>query len=135
MTPFRYLHDRLFLVCCGLYALNRWVIKPVFPGGFFAFWFNDLLLMPCAAPVCLWIWRQAGLRKHDHPPAAGEMLLLFVLWTSLFEVAGPFLTTRATGDWNDVAAYAAGALIAWLWWNAGGRTRWRLRLPPRARPS
>jgi hypothetical protein len=120
LIPFGYLRDRLFLVCCGLYVLNRWVIKPSVPGGFFAFWFNDLLLMPCAVPVCLWLWRQAGLRRKDVPPTAAETVGLLLLWTLMFEVAGPRLTARATADWRDAAAYAAGALLAWIWWNRRG---------------
>jgi hypothetical protein len=126
LTPFGYLRDRLFLVCCGLYAANRLAVKPALPHGFFAQWFNDLLLMPCAVPVCLWLWRRTGLRTHDLPPTAAETAALLVLWSLLFEVAGPHLATRATGDWRDVIAYAAGALAAWLWWNRKHRHAPRL---------
>lgn len=117
MRKFAYLRDRLFLFSCALYVLNRWAIKPLVPHGFFAWWMNDLLLIPCAAPVCLWIERKAGLRKHDRPPQAWEIVFLLVLWSVLFEVAAPRFIARATGDWLDVAAYATGGLLAWLWWN------------------
>lgn len=97
--------------------MNRWAIKPLAPHGFFGWWLNDLLLIPCAAPLCLWIERKAGLRKHDRPPDAREIVFLLVLWSLLFEVLSPRLIARATGDWLDVVAYATGGFLAWLWWN------------------
>lgn len=97
--------------------MNRWAIKPLLPHVFFASWFNDLLLVPCAVPVCLWIEKKAGLRKHDKPPQAGEIIFLLVLWSALFEVVAPRFIARATGDWLDVAAYAAGGAISWFWWS------------------
>ncbi len=110
--------DGLFLASCALYIVNLWLVKPLArPDGFFAWWFNDLLLMPCAVPVCLWQEKQLGLRRHDRPPTTGEMVFLLILWSALFEVVGPHLFVHATGDWMDVAAYAAGGLVAWLWWN------------------
>lgn len=122
LRDFRYLRDSLFLGSCLLYVVNRWAVKPLVPHGFFAWWFNDLLLIPCAAPVCLWIERKAGLRKHDRPPTAGEVVFLLVLWSVLFEVIAPRFLTRATGDWRDVLAYTVGAAAAWAWWN---RCSWR----------
>ncbi|MBJ7326582.1 MAG: hypothetical protein JHC52_04465 [Chthoniobacterales bacterium] len=117
MSKFRYCRDGLFLAACAVYAANRLLIKPLVPEGFFAWWCNDLLLIPCAAPVCLWLERRCGVRRHDDPPRAGEILFLVVLWSVLFEVAAPRWIARATGDWRDAAAYATGATFAWLWWN------------------
>ncbi len=117
----------MFLVACGLYAVNRWVIKPLAPGGFFGWWFNDLLLMPCALPILLWLQRRSGLRRTDAPPSAREIVFVLVLWSVLFEVVAPRFFSRSTGDWRDVAAYAAGALIAGLWWN---RPAGRIRIRP-----
>lgn len=109
--------DGLFLAACILYAINRWVVKPFFPHGFFAWWADDLLLIPCAAPVQLWLERKLGLRKSDAPPTPGELVFLTALWSLLFEFIAPRLLTSTTGDWRDVAAYATGALAAGLWWN------------------
>lgn len=78
---------------------------------------NDLLLIPCAAPVCLWFERKIGVRKHDEPPQAREIAFLVILWSVLFEIVAPRFITRATGDWLDVVAYAAGGVLAWIWWN------------------
>ena len=120
MRKFGYLRDGLFLAACGIYAVNRWAIKPLAPTGFFACWFADFLLIPCAAPVALWIERKVGIRRSDCPPTATELVFLLVLWSVLFEVIAPRFLARATADWRDVAAYAAGAALAWLWWNRGG---------------
>jgi hypothetical protein len=117
LSKFSYLRDGLFLLACGLYATNRWVVKPLAPDGFFAWWFNDLLLVPCAVPVLLWLQRRSGLRQTDAPPSAGEIVFILVLWSVLFEVVAPHFFLRATGDWWDVAAYGIGGLIAGLWWN------------------
>ncbi len=120
MRKFRYLRDGLFLTCGALYVLNRWLIKPLVAPGFFTWWFNDLLLMPCAIPVLLWLERRSGLRRHDNPPSGGEILAVLVLWSVLFEVLAPHLFPHATADWRDVIAYAAGASFAWWWWNRRG---------------
>ena len=107
----------MFLFCGALYVLNRWLIKPLVEPGFFAWWFNDLLLVPCAVPVLLWLERLCGLRRHDAPPTGTEILTVLILWSILFEVVAPHLFAHATGDWRDVLAYAAGAVFAWWWWN------------------
>ena len=123
MRRFGYLRDGLFLGACGLYALNRLLVKPLAGGGVFAWWFNDFLLIPCAAPVSLWLERRLGLRRTDGPPTAAELAFLLVLWSLMFEVVAPRYLGHATGDWRDVAAYAAGAIVAWLWWNRSGAGR------------
>lgn len=123
MRPFAYLRDRVFLAACVLYAANRWLLKPLAPHGFLGWWFADLLLIPCAAPVLLWIERRVGLRSHDRPPTAAEIVWLLALWSFLFEVVAPRFLPHATGDWRDVVAYAAGGLVAWAWWNRPIRPR------------
>lgn len=115
MSGFRYLRDPLFLVGCTLYALNRWVVKPWTSSPFLHGQFNDLLLIPCALPPVLWIQRKLGARLHDAPPRAGEIVAHLIVWSLLFELAGPHLM-RTTGDVLDVVAYAAGGLFSALWW-------------------
>lgn len=113
---FRYLFDSLFLPGCGLYATNRWLIKPHVHSGFFHDWFNDTLLIPCALPPLLWLHRRLGLRSHDFQPGWGEVLAHLVGWSILFEAIGPRIM-RTTGDPWDVAAYAGGGFLATLWWH------------------
>ncbi|MFO1475294.1 MAG: hypothetical protein U1F98_01425 [Verrucomicrobiota bacterium] len=119
LNSFGYLRDRLFLLCCSLYAINRWMVKPHVHGGFFHDHFNDLLLMPCALPPLLWFQRLLKLRFHDQAPAPGEMALHLVVWSVLFEGIGPHLLRRATGDPYDVVAYVVGGILAAIWWHRG----------------
>jgi hypothetical protein len=112
---FRYCGDPLFLLACVLYAANRWWWKRQFQVGFLNDYFNDLLLIPCALPPVLWLQRRLGLRGHDAPPDAREILLHLAVWSVLFEIAGPHLM-QVVGDMRDIAAYAVGALVAgWFW--------------------
>lgn len=107
----------MFLLGCGLYALNRWGLKPNFPAAFLHGQFNDCLLIPCALPLLLWLQRKLGLRKTDAPPRLSEIALHLIVWSVVCEGLGPrFL--MGTGDLWDVVAYSAGALVAWLWWQA-----------------
>jgi hypothetical protein len=116
VKAFAYWRDRLFITCCALYVLNRWGLKPLVTSPFFHGQFNDLLLIPCALPPVLWLQRKSRLRSHDAPPTVGEIVGHLAVWSVLFEIIGPRMMT-VTGDVRDVVAYAAGALVAGLWWN------------------
>jgi hypothetical protein len=110
------LGDPLFLAACALYTVNRWLIKPRVDISLFDNWFNDALLIPCALPVMLLAHRWLGLRRHDLPPTAAEVCGHLLGWAALFELVGPRILERATGDPIDVVAYAVGAVLAWCWW-------------------
>jgi hypothetical protein len=117
LTRFLYLRDRLFLVACGLYALNRWLLKPHFANRFLHYHFNDVLLIPCALPPMLIMQRWLGIRRVESMPTGSEIAFHLVVWSILFEVIGPHIMPRAVGDAWDVVAYVAGGIFAWLWWN------------------
>lgn len=116
MKRFRYATDPLCLACCALYAVNRWGLKPHTHAALFRCWFNDALLIPCALPPLLFLYRRLRLRAHDAPPSASEVMAHFILWAVLFEMIGPHLMHGVTADWWDVAAYAAGGLLGLAWW-------------------
>ncbi|HEU6448850.1 MAG TPA: hypothetical protein VFV23_10485 [Verrucomicrobiae bacterium] len=124
MTLFRYWRDPLFLGGCFAYAINRWLIKPHFHHGFFHSHFDDFWLIPCALPPVLWLHRKMALRSNDAPPKLSEIIFHLVSWSLLFEWIGPRFVSHTTSDPGDVVAYAAGALLAGLWWS---RDRWFLR--------
>jgi len=126
MRRFRYCGDALFLMSCAAYWLNRWLVKPWAGAGFMADHFNDLWLIPCALPPVLWLHRRMKLRPDDAPPRLAEITGHLVFWSCLFEWAGPVFFADATGDLVDVAAYACGAFIAWLWWS---RDHWLAAAP------
>ena len=117
MRRFRYLADPLCVGCCTAYFINRWVFKAHSHSAFLHGYFNDLLLIPCALPPLLWLHRRMGLRKHDNIPQVGEVLFHLAIWSILFELIGPHVMRRATGDLLDVVAYSVGALLAVACWN------------------
>ncbi len=120
MKRFGYWRDPLFVACCALYVLNRWVIKPHVHCAFLHGQFNDLLLVPCALPLVLWLQRRLGLRPSNAMPAWGEIGFHVVVWSVLFEVIGPHLM-RVTGDPLDALAYVAGGIMAGIWWHIESR--------------
>jgi hypothetical protein len=123
MRRFAYYTDPLCVLGCVLYAVNRWGLKPRIHNAFLHDHFNDLLLIPCALPLLLWLHRRLRLRLHDEPPTPGEIALHLVIWSVLFEVIGPRILPRATGDPWDVIAYVAGGVAAGLWWQRRRLTR------------
>lgn len=129
MPRFRFFRDALFLAGCAAYALNRWWIAPRAGPGFMMFHFNDLWLIPCALPPVLWIQSRLGLRAPHDPPSVTEIAGHLIVWSVLFEWIGPRFLPHAQGDPMDVAAYAAGALVAGLWWQRH-RLLTKLKLTP-----
>lgn len=116
MRRFAYLRDPIFLAASFLYALNRWALKPRFSSPFLQNWFNDLLLIPAALPVLLWIYRKLKLRSSDVYPTMAETVSILIFWSLLFEWIGPHFIKHAVGDWRDVLMYWMGGLFAWAFW-------------------
>ena len=124
MKRFGYWRDPLFLLCCGLYVLNRWALKPHLHSHFLQGQFNDLLLIPCALPLVLWVHRMLGLRTHDLPPTVLEIVFHLAVWSVLFEFLGPRVLP-VTGDPLDVLVYFVGGALAAIWWNVPSLRRSR----------
>lgn|SRR5690606_3233663 len=114
---FRYARDPVCLVACACYALNRWCVPAAMKGIFLRGHFADVLFVPAALPIVLWVQRRLGIRESDTMPRPGEVLLHLAVWSLAAEVLGPRLFERATGDPWDILAYAAGSLIALLFWH------------------
>jgi hypothetical protein len=121
MSRFGYLRDRLFLAAVAGYTLNRWLLKPLFPSPFLHGHFNDLLLIPAALPVVLWLQRIFGLREHDLTPSWAEMIFHLAVWSLICEFIGPYWLHHGTADLWDVVDYAVGGIAACLWWNRSTR--------------
>ena len=117
VSRFNYLRDRLFLVALSSYAGNRWLLKPLLPSRFLHGHFADLLLIPAALPVVLWVQRLVGLRQNDRPPSWAEMGLHLAVWSVICEFIGPRWLQHGTADGWDVVMYAAGGVVACFWWN------------------
>ena len=105
------------LVSCAFYAVNRWCLPMDLRGPFLRNHFDDLLLIPAAIPLILWLQRRLRLRTSDAPPDWREVLMHLVVWSVAAEVVGPHVFSHATGDIWDVVAYTAGAVIATALWS------------------
>ncbi len=124
MSRFGYARDPLCVLACAGYALNRWLLRPLgwASGPFMRGHFNDLLLIPAALPLMLWTQRRLGLRPNDARPSWREVTFHFVIWSIAAEALAPLIWRHATGDWLDVAAYGAGAIVAGCWWQIAAVT-------------
>lgn len=117
MKKYGYARDPVCLISCALYAANRWCLPTACKGPFLLNHFDDLLLIPAALPLVLWLQRRLGLRTADTPPAWREVLLHLAVWSLAAEVVGPHLFAHAQGDVWDVVAYTAGAVVATAVWS------------------
>jgi hypothetical protein len=116
MRRFSYLLDPLFLLASLAYAVNRWILKPLVPSPFLHNHFDDLLLIPAALPVMLWIQRVLNLRKNDDYPTWPEVIMHWAVWSVVCEWIGPFYFHMGVADVWDVVSYAIGGMVACLWW-------------------
>ncbi len=119
MNGFRYARDPLCLSACLAYAANRWLVPSALKGVFLHGYFADLLLIPAALPLLLWVHQQLGLRPAELRPRWSEIWLHVAVWSVAAEGIVPHFVARATGDPWDVAAYAGGALLSGLVWQLG----------------
>lgn len=117
MKRFRYALDPLCVAAGAAYVFGRWWLRAHVAHGFWHDQFTDLLLIPAALPLALWVQRRVGLREHDRRPRWPEIAFHLAVWSLAAEVLAPRVFPHATGDWRDVVAYAVGALGAGAWWS------------------
>lgn len=117
LKKYGYARDPVCLIACALYAANRWCMPIALKGPFLRNHFADLLLIPAALPLILWVQRRLRLRTTDTPPDWREVLMHLAVWPIAAEVVGPHLFSHATGDILDVVAYIAGAVVATVLWS------------------
>ena len=116
MKHFGYARDPVCVVACACYGVNRWLLPAAFRGAFMRNYFSDVLLIPAALPLVLWLQRRLGLRPADAKPQWSEIGLHLVVWSVAAELIAPHFFSRAAGDPWDVAAYAVGAFVSGLIW-------------------
>jgi hypothetical protein len=119
MKRFGYARDPVCVVACVCYGVNRWLLPASLRGPFMRNHFSDVLLIPAALPLLLWLQRRLGLRLNDAKPQWSEIFLHFVVWSIAAEGVAPHLFAHAVGDPWDVVAYAGGALVSGLIWQLG----------------
>lgn len=117
MKKFAYARDPVCLVSCALYAVNRWGLPAALKGPFLCSYFDDILLIPAALPLVLWLQRRLQLRSTDASPDWREVLMHLIVWSVAAEEVGPRLWVHATGDIWDVVAYTAGAVVSTALWS------------------
>ncbi len=115
---FGYISDPVFLACTGVYAINRFFIKPHLHAysPFFHGHLNDCLFVPVALPVFLLIYRWLGLRPDNEPPRFWEMALHLVVWCLFYKWFAPKVLHHGVPDPLDLLCYAGGGLAAWILW-------------------
>ncbi|HEX7653284.1 MAG TPA: hypothetical protein VF607_07240 [Verrucomicrobiae bacterium] len=131
MKGFGYLRDPLCWGALSLYAVNRLLIRPHagpyfhshFPGlaSFLNAHFDDLLLLPAALPVVLWLQRAFGWRRHDEPPGWGEMWLHLLVWSVMAKIIGPHYLHIGVMDPWDLLYFTLGGVSAVGWWQYRSR--------------
>jgi hypothetical protein len=129
--PFRYFADPVCLAALALYALNRHVLKPHHIGGWFTHgYLNDVLCLPLFVPMILYLQRLLGLRKHDGYPRAWEIIQHWAIFSVMFQAIIPRFpkTFISAGDPWDMLAYAAGGVLAGLYWAARETRQWRFHV-------
>lgn len=104
-----------------MYSANSLWVRPAFGGPFRTGTLNDLLLIPAALPWLLWSMERMSLREKNLFPTGLEIFVCTAVWAVVIEGLLPLLLPRATAEWMDAVAYAAGGLFAWLWWKAIAR--------------
>jgi len=121
-VPFGYLKDPLFLFCFTVYWLNRFLEDCGISAPIVRSYLNDLICIPFWCPIMLWANRRLGLRRHDSPPLAYEIVIPLLIVAIVFEVILPASRgweDLTFADPNDVLSYALGAAFAtifWAWW-------------------
>jgi hypothetical protein len=119
--PFAYLRDPLFLGCFVAYWVHRWLAAHGMSTPLLRAHLDDLICIPFWAPIMLWVERRLGVRCHDRPPEAVEIIVPLVIIAAAFEVvipSRPQWRVPTVADPKDVLAYCIGALAAaaiWQW--------------------
>lgn len=118
---FGYWRDPLFLLCFGVYVVNREWIKPnlhhyspLFHGHL-----NDTLTVPVALPIYLLVYRRIGLRPDDEPPRWWEIACHLAVWILFFKWVGPLEMHVGVYDPIDDWCMLGGGIVAWLLWQRG----------------
>jgi hypothetical protein len=100
-----------FILCCGLFLAHQTTQKWL---GWSLTWADAYLDPLLAMPILLgfflaerrWLFGEGA----GYTLSAWEVAALTAALAVIFELLFPWLSTKFTPDWRDVAAYAAGGL-------------------------
>jgi hypothetical protein len=121
---FRYFADPACIAALAVYALNRHVLKPHHIGGWFTHgYLNDVLCLPLFVPMILYAQRLLKVRRHDGYPRFWEIAQQWAIFAVMFQAIIPRFPGIfiSAGDPWDMLAYAAGGIIAGIYWRSVSR--------------
>jgi len=119
MRPYRPLRDPLFWSALAVHLAARLLRSDLHEGTFVTAHLADLLLVPVCVPPLIAALDLIGARPRGSPPDAAEVLVPLVCVAVAFEILlprAPYFAEFTYGDPRDITAYAAGALLAAIWW-------------------
>ncbi len=115
---FRYVRDPLFLAAAATLLVAH-LLLPESATAWRAHG-NDVLLVPFCVPPMLGLMRRVGLRHHDAPPMAQEVLAAIVVVAVVFEILLPATGlpgANPVADYRDVVAYLGGGFVSMVAWH------------------
>lgn len=113
---YKFLKDKLFIISVILYLINSLTIRMGINNNYFMRnYFNDLLLIPVALPIVLYLIKLFKFR-NDNYPSFSEIFICLIVWSIMFEFVGPKIMNKGTADIYDVLAYSVGAIISYAIW-------------------
>ena len=116
---FLYWLDPICLGSIGLFAVNRWILKPHHIGGAFTQgYLNDVICLPLFLPLILGVQRSLGVRRHNGSPRLWEVIQHAIVFSIIFEMILPRYPHiwRTTADPLDAFCYFFGGIVAWVIW-------------------
>ena len=117
--PFRAWRDPLFWTGIGLWAVNKFCLRPNFDWIFLHAYFNDFLCAAVTVPTVVTLTGLLRLRDPDGPPNALEVAVPLCVIAGVFELWLPFqpgLESYNISDPGDILAYVLGGVCSYVFW-------------------
>jgi len=108
-----YCFEPISVASTFIYILNRFLLKPYLfsQNKFVHFYLNDLLTFPVAFPFLLYIFRILHLRRKHDMPSLSECIIWLIVWSTIFELIGPYYFHQGTSDPLDIVCYSVGLVL------------------------
>lgn len=101
---------RFYAVPVFLFLLNRVLETQGWSAEFLRSWLDDVLVLPLALGLALWLHRRGG-RPPSWTIPGFQVILSVILYAVVFELVLPARLGGATADFWDLPAYAAGGSL------------------------
>jgi hypothetical protein len=101
----------VFLVCLFIFGVHYGLVRLGFSVPVLQHYLNDLLCLPLALSVTLFLQRSFFYRHSAYVLTAYQVGLAAAYFSLAFEVIFPLFMKRYTADILDVVAYSVGGFI------------------------